>query len=146
MSSCNSSYATYLSPGNSITASYSIPSHTSGTSDSHDATSSMAPRNIQDLRIMQWNVRGIISNSGAFHHQCNSYTPDVCMLQELNTKYKENFYVKNFKTWAYLGDKYAKTGIYIKHYLPHGYIPIKLQENNIKDIRNIIYCTGLDKN
>ena len=96
----------------------------------------------EQLRVLQWNVRGIISNSGAFFHQTDENNPDICMLQELGTKYSTTFQAKNFRSWDYHGDCFGKTGIYIKHYITHGYIPLDIISSTSEDVRDCIYCTS----
>ena len=143
--SCSSSDSTTLSsPGNSITSSTNSSCHTSGFSncDSSDVQTNMQTKLVDELRILQWNIRGIVSNSDSFYNQTIQNAPNICMLQELSTKYIKNFHIKNFKTWSYFGDSYAKTGIYIKHYLNHGFIPIKLNIPISGNVKDILYCSA----
>ena len=93
-------------------------------SSSDDVNSYLDPPGIDRFRILQWNIRGLTGSSGLLHDLMTERSPDVCMLQEVQTHYDKNYYVKQFRGWNSHMDTYKKTGIFIQDHIHHGFIPL----------------------
>ena len=117
--------------------------------------------NDNQLRMLQWNIRGFDGNSANLINTMDIYKYGIVLLQEIRTKYDGLRHVwtpTQLQGFRFIHDKLFKTGMYINDKIKFTEIPLSLittQGPNCREHLDTLYATatiietkiqGIDKN